>query len=66
MENREIVINRFSAPSQPDPPTATRITYNSVQLSWAAAPSRKTRHEDGLKYNLQECDKTNEFRTVYM
>ncbi|KAL5471543.1 hypothetical protein EMCRGX_G029667 [Ephydatia muelleri] len=59
-------MKRFSAPSQPDPPAASQITYNSVQLSWAAAPNGKTRHADRLKYNLQECDKTNEFRTVYI
>lgn len=58
-------MKRFPGPSQPDSPTASQITYNSVQLSWAPS-NGKIRHTDRLKYNLQECDKTSEFRTVYM
>ena len=48
------------APSQSGLPTLGHITHNSIQVSWAPPHP-----PDGLKYNLQESEKANEFKTVY-
>lgn len=65
-ENRRNVNYKEAlAPSQPDPPTVDKITHNSVHLSWTS-PNGNSQPLCGLKYNLQESVKMNEFRSVYM